>query len=116
MGQLDRIIELTDKPSLEDIQAMQSPFAATMLEALPLTRPRPLHSIFPSTSLESLHLLRGLLQFNPHSRWSAVKSLEHPYVTNFHDPAVEHECERTITMPIDDSTKLSVVEYRNRLY
>merc|ERR1712151_263894 len=80
MNQLDRILELTNKPSLEDVRAMQSPYAATMLEALPLTPPRPLHEIFPTAGMEVLHLLRGLLQFNPVRRFSAMQALEHPYL------------------------------------
>merc|ERR1712187_842773 len=116
MNQLDRILELTDKPSLDDIRAMQSPFAATMLEALPLTPPRPLYEIFPRADLEALHLLNGLLQFNPQNRLSASKALEHPYVTVFHEPSAEPVCPHMVTTPIDDNLKLSVVEYRNRLY
>merc|ERR1712157_520731 len=116
MNQLDRILELTNKPSLEDIQAMQSPFAATMLEALPLTPPRPLYTIFPNSGLESLDLLNGLLQFSPTRRLSALEALEHPYVTVFHDAASETESKVAVAMPISDNTKLSVVEYRNRLY
>lgn len=116
MNQLDRIIEFSDKPSLEDIQAMKSPFAATMLEALPLTRPRPPHEIFPNTSLESLHLLGRMLQFNPHARISATDALKHPYVAPFHDPSNEPDCKHAITVPIDDNTKFTVTEYRSRLY
>merc|ERR1712232_1413160 len=116
MNQLDRILELTDKPSLEDIQAMESPYAATMLEPLPLTPPRPLHDIFPSAGLEALHLLNGLLQFNPNRRWPAAKALQHPYLSIFRDPSVERECDKTVTTPIDDNLKLSVVEYRARIY
>jgi len=116
MNQLDRILELTDKPKLEDIQAMQSPFAATMLEALPLTPPRPLPAIFPMASVEALHLLNGLLQFSPANRLTAAQALEHPYVSVFHDPAREPVASKPVAMPIDDNTKLSVVEYRNRLY
>jgi len=37
MNQLDRIIEITGRPSAEDIEAINSPFAATMLESLPET-------------------------------------------------------------------------------
>lgn len=40
MNQLDRIIEVTGRPSQEDIIAIRSPFAATMLESLPPTKPR----------------------------------------------------------------------------
>jgi mitogen-activated protein kinase 15 len=40
MNQLDRIIEVTGRPSAEDIEAINSPFAATMLESLPPSNPR----------------------------------------------------------------------------
>eukprot|EP00928_Gymnodinium_smaydae_P025845 TRINITY_DN20475_c0_g1_i1.p1 TRINITY_DN20475_c0_g1~~TRINITY_DN20475_c0_g1_i1.p1 ORF type:complete len:400 (+),score=73.55 TRINITY_DN20475_c0_g1_i1:82-1200(+) len=116
MNQLDRILELTDKPSLEDIQAMESPYAATMLEALPLTPPRPLHDIFPMAGLEALHLLDHLLSFNPRKRWPAAQAITHPYVTVFRNPAEEIDSEKTVTVPLDDSLKLSVAEYRSRLY
>lgn len=116
MNQLDRILEMTDKPSREDIAAMKSPYAATMLEALPLTPPRPLHEIYPIAALETLHLLGGLLQFNPANRLSAAKALEHPYMSVFHDPDTEPVAERLVTTPIDDNLKLSVAEYRQRLY
>jgi len=116
MNQLDRILELTDKPTLEDILSMESPFAATMLEALPLTPPRQMHDIFPTASLEALHLLHGLLRFNPQYRLSAIEALEHPYVTVFHDPSTEPTCPVMVTTPIDDNQKLSVAEYRSRLY
>jgi len=116
MNQLDRILELTDKPSLEDIQAMQSPYAATMLEALPLTPPRPIYDIFPNAGLEAMHLLHGLLQFNPACRLTAVDALGHPYVTIFHNPETEPVSQRAVTTPLDDNTKLSVTEYRSRLY
>ena len=40
MNQLDRIMEVTGRPSTEDVDAIKSPFAATMLESLPMSRPR----------------------------------------------------------------------------
>eukprot|EP00448_Togula_jolla_P014322 CAMPEP_0170586704 /NCGR_PEP_ID=MMETSP0224-20130122/9886_1 /TAXON_ID=285029 /ORGANISM="Togula jolla, Strain CCCM 725" /LENGTH=369 /DNA_ID=CAMNT_0010910267 /DNA_START=17 /DNA_END=1123 /DNA_ORIENTATION=- len=116
MNQLDRILEFTDKPSLEDIRAMESPYAATMLEALPLTPPRPIVAIFPNAALEPLHLLQALLQFNPRSRYSAVQALEHPYVCLFHDVESEPVSTRIISTPIDDNRKLHVDDYRTRLY
>lgn len=116
MNQLDRILELTDKPSFEDIQAMGSPYAAAMLEALPLTPPRPIHEFFPLADMEALHLLYCLLQFNPNRRYSAIEILEHPYLCVFHDDAKEPVADRYIDMPVDDNTRLDVTEYRKRLY
>lgn len=40
MVQLVRIIELTGPPSAEDIAAIRSPYAATMLESLTQSKPR----------------------------------------------------------------------------
>ncbi len=62
MNQLDRILEVTGRPSAEDIDAIQSPFAATMLDSLPQSDPRPLHHLFPNASPEATDLLSKLLQ------------------------------------------------------
>lgn len=35
MNQLERIMTITGRPSAEDIEAIKSPFAATMMESLP---------------------------------------------------------------------------------
>merc|ERR1711916_380043 len=93
MNQLDRIIEITGTPSPEDIEAIQSPFAATMLDSLTPT-----------------------LQFNPEKRIAAEEALEHPYVEQFHDAAQEPACEYIIQIAIQDDTKLTIQEYRSALY
>ena len=71
MNQLDRIIEITGRPSAEDIEAINSPFAATMLESLPETQPRSLASMFPNAPEDALDILSKLLQFNPNKRITA---------------------------------------------
>lgn len=116
MNQLDRIMEVTGRPTAEDVEAIKSPFAATMLESLPMSRPKPLSDMFPQASVEALDLLRMSMQFNPSKRISANSSLRHPYVVEFHKPEEEPECDRVIQIPIDDNKKLSVVDYRERLY
>lgn len=116
MNQLDRIMEVTGRPTPEDVDAIKSPFAATMLESLPMSRPRPLNEMFPTASVEALDLLRLCLQFNPSKRISAGDALRHPYVVQFHNPEDEFDCDRVIRIPIDDNTKLTVQDYRERLY
>mmetsp|Transcript_60101 Transcript_60101/g.105152 ORF Transcript_60101/g.105152 Transcript_60101/m.105152 type:complete len:504 (-) Transcript_60101:213-1724(-) len=116
MNQLDRIMEVTGRPTPEDVDAIKSPFAATMLESLPMSRPRPLNEMFPGASVEALDLLRLCLQFNPTKRISAKDALRHPYVVQFHNPDDEFDCDRVIRIPIDDNTKLTVQDYRERLY
>jgi len=116
MNQLDRIIEVTGRPSAEDIEAINSPFAATMLESLPPSNPRSLADMFPDATPEALDCLKQLLQFNPNKRITAEKALEHPFVAQFHVPEEEPGCDHEIVIPIPDDMKSSIQEYRNRLY
>jgi mitogen-activated protein kinase 15 len=116
LNQLDRILELTGRPSSEDIEAIQSSLAGTMLDALPQTKTKPLHEFFPTASDEALDLLRNLLKFNPFKRFTAEQALKHPYVTQFHNPADEPVCDKIIRISIDDNVKFTIKDYRDKLY
>ena len=116
LNQLDRVMEVTGRPSSEDIEAINSPLAPTMLESLPPAKPRRLRDLFPTASDDALDMLRNLLQFNPSRRMTADQALRHPYVAQFHNPEDEPVCTRRINIPIDDNTKFSIREYRNKLY
>ena len=116
MNQLDRIIEVTGRPTAEDIEAIKSPFAATMLESLPPSQPRSLQEMYPHASEEAIDLLCRCLAFNPSKRITAEEALQHPYVRQFHNPDDEPSCEKEIKIMIDDDHKYSINDYRETLY
>lgn len=116
LNQLDRVMEVTGRPSQEDVESINSPLAQTMLESLPPTKAKKLRDMFPTASEDALDLLKSLLQFNPNKRLTADQALQHPYVQQFHNPEEEPVCTKKIFIPIDDNQKFSIKEYRNKLY
>lgn len=109
-------LQVTGKPANEDIVAVQSPFAVTMLESLPPPKPKKTPELFPRASHQAADLLQKLLQFNPEKRITAEEALRHPYLAQFHNPADEPLCDHRILIPVDDNIKYSVQEYREKLY
>jgi mitogen-activated protein kinase 15 len=116
-NQIDRIIEVISRPSKEDISAIDSEFAAHILDnLLEPQHPRTLESMYPMSDNDAIDFMRKLLTFNPLKRMSAAQALEHPFVAQFHAPEEEIECKKKIIIPIDDNKKLSVAAYREELY
>jgi len=116
-NQIDRILEITGRPSKEDVIAIKSEFAPQMLEKIPDPPSiKTIDSLFPHADSDAIDLLQKLLDFNPDKRLTAEESLEHPYVAQFHVPEEEITCDKPIKIPIDDNKKLTVMDYRDELY
>jgi len=114
---LEKIIELVGRPSPDDVSAIDSPFAATMLESVPGNKPRRFREVFSRRcSADALDLLQSFLKFSPDKRINVHEALQHPYVAQFHKQSDEPSCSKIITIPIDDNTKLDINEYRERVY
>lgn len=117
MNQIERIVELTNKPTVEDIEAIQSPYAGTMLDSLPAMQYKLVGEVFPTASTEAIDLLRSCFYFNPGMRPSAEDGLRHVFVSEFHNEEEEPIFPGgPLRLPIEDNTKLTAPQYRERLY
>jgi mitogen-activated protein kinase 15 len=118
LNQINKVLEVTGKPTKDDILSVQSDLAATMLDTITVTKTRSLKNLFPKADSTELDLLSKLLHFNPDKRMTIEEALEHPYVAEFHEQYKETEisCDKIIKIPIDDNVKYTVKEYRQKLY
>ena len=89
MHQLSSLLEVTGRPTPEDIAAIKSPFAATMLQSITPTKPKALSSILPRTGEDGLDMIKQCLHFNPTKRFTAIEALGHQYVNKFHNTEEE---------------------------
>jgi len=116
MNQLDRIIEVTGKPSSSVLAEIDAPYAATMIDSLGESKPRKLKDMFPTATEDALDLMAKLLDFSPVTRYTIDQTLSHPFVAQFHNPDDEPVCEKPIVIPINDDKKFKNNDYRKRLY
>uniref|UniRef100_A0A8C6WDZ4 Mitogen-activated protein kinase 15 n=1 Tax=Neogobius melanostomus TaxID=47308 RepID=A0A8C6WDZ4_9GOBI len=117
INQIEKIMSAIPHPTPDDILAIKSEYGSSVIQRMLLKPQVPLEDLLqPSVSADALDLLKGLLVFNPDKRLTAEQALEHPYVAKFHNPAREPSLNYEVILPVDDDVKLSVVQYRNKLY
>lgn len=117
INQIEKIMSAIPHPTPDDILAIKSEYGSSVIQRMLLKPQVPLEDLLqPSVSAEALDLLKGLLVFNPDKRLTAEQALEHPYVAKFHNPSREPSLNYDVILPVDDDVKLSVVQYRNKLY
>lgn len=117
LNQIEKILEVTGRPSGKDVKTLNSPYAATMLEALPSIRPTSLNEMMPDASSEALDFVAICATFSPSKRADVDNALRHPFVAEFHDPEDEPVYGKgSIRLGADDNTQLSSREYRQKLY
>ena len=84
------IFNIVGPPSEEDLKVVPNEEVRDYIRKLP--RPAtvtPLAERFPKARPEAVDLLSKMLVFNPHKRLTAVQCLEHPYLSEYHDPEDE---------------------------
>jgi len=115
LNQIERVLEVTGRPSKDDIASIQGPQAGAIIDSLKVTKHRNVKDMFPTMGAEGVDLMKKLLQFNPMKRPTIEMALKHPYVAQFHCDEEEIVCKKAIEIPLDDH-KYTIKDYRERLY
>jgi mitogen-activated protein kinase 15 len=116
LNQLEKILEVTGRPSKLDMKSIKSKHTQTMIDGLQVKNQRTLQSLFPTAPPDALDLLNRLLQFNPDRRATIEQAISHPYLAQFHSAAEEPVLAAPIAISIDDNKRLKISEYRKYLY
>jgi mitogen-activated protein kinase 15 len=87
-----------------------------MLDSLPANKAKIFDSAFPSADQAASSFLQACLEFNPTKRLTAAAALRHPFLAQFHNPSAEPECAHALRISVDDNTKYTASDYRERLY
>lgn len=114
-NQLELILEVLGKPSLENITSMNSENARTLIENLPLKSRSPFTSFFKTTDAFIVDFLRRSLEFDPNKRMTVEEALSHGFVKDFREIQNERVMKNQIVIPNNDK-KLSIKAYRDILY
>ena len=115
MGQIQCIVELLGKPSIEDAEAMDSENIKAVLGTIKYEHKISFCNAFKTSDHIALDFLKRSLEFNPNKRMTIDEALEHDYVKAFRELSEESEMSHLIVIPNNDK-KLSIRAYREALY
>ena len=116
LNQIEKILADIPVPTAEDISSIKSPYGASVLHKTNVKQKRSFLDILPNASVDAIDLLNHLLYFNPDKRFTADQSLQHSFVSKFHNNADEPVLDYDVVPPLDDDVQLSIDEYRQKLY
>ncbi|KAF0682963.1 Aste57867_24976 [Aphanomyces stellatus] len=94
LHQLKIIMEVVGTPDESTLDFVANHKAKRFITKQPKRRPIPFSMLYPRASPLALDLLEKMLVFDPRQRISVDDALEHPYLANVRDPALELTCTR----------------------
>lgn len=122
IDQIERVLAYMGRPTQDDLNSFQkSEYDKNNVQRI-LSKisyiypPFDFQNEMKNVPDDAIDLIKKLTCFNPSSRLTAEKALEHPYVKQFHSPKKEVVASRPIHISLDDSKKFTVRDYKNQLY
>lgn len=101
VDQLNQILHILGTPNEETLSRIGSPRAQEYVRNLPFMPKRSFPSLFPNANPDALDLLDHMLAFDPSSRISVERALEHPYLHIWHDASDEPGCPTTFNFDFE---------------
>ncbi|XP_054716645.1 mitogen-activated protein kinase 15-like [Uloborus diversus] len=115
LNQVERIMAALPHPMQADIDSLCTGYAAFVLGRAANKPKRLLRTVLLNCSNDAHDLLSKLLALNPNHRMTAKDGLQHAYVARYHGQDPPSELSKSVP-PLCDGTKLSVDQYRDKLY
>ncbi|KAJ5135545.1 uncharacterized protein N7515_004823 [Penicillium bovifimosum] len=115
VDQFRKTAAIFGKPPKEVMEKVYSRTTTQFVESLPYTEYQGLQKTLGDINPQALDLLEKMLDVDPGKRITAVDALTHPYLSSYHDPSDEPECEKRINWSLLDS-EMTPDEWKTRMY
>ncbi|KAF7309710.1 MAP kinase [Mycena indigotica] len=116
VDQLRKILDVLGSPEENILQKIASEKARAYVRSLPISKKKPFAKILPTADLQAIDLLSNCLTFDPDARFTVAEALEHPWLSGYHEPEEEPDCD----LPYDkwkDIEELTTIEqFRKALW
>ncbi|KAI9590259.1 extracellular signal-regulated kinase 7 [Glossina fuscipes] len=117
INQIEKIISALPKITDHDINAVGAGFGSVLLsKQISRDKKTSLNDLLIDATRDALDLVKSLLVLDPQGRLTAKQALDHPYVEKFRNSIPELELNVDILPPFRDDVRLTVPEYRSKLY
>ncbi|CAJ0570095.1 unnamed protein product, partial [Mesorhabditis spiculigera] len=113
IDQLTRIMSIVGTPSEEFLAKIQSEEARNYIRNLPRMPRKDFKQIFPSATPDAISLLEAMLNLDPDRRPTASEAMEHPYLSQYHDPNDEPTSE---VLQLDDDAEFAIEQWRQLIW
>ncbi|XP_037938594.1 extracellular signal-regulated kinase 7 isoform X2 [Teleopsis dalmanni] len=116
VNQIEKIINALPKITQFEKNALGVAFGSSLLDKQSTEKKTSLDELLYGASKDGIDMVKKLLVFDPFYRLNAAQALDHSYVERFRSKSEEQVLNMDIVPPVRDDVRLTVPEYRSKLY